>query len=256
MNIVNCILVEDELPAAEELMFMLNSYSDLKIIGVCRDGKEALKTITEQDPDVVFLDINIPIINGVELANRIIELDKNIHIVFTTSFEEHAIKAFEIEALDYLLKPFDESRVSKTVKRIRAKINNNNDTSGDISEKVKKLIGKLDREDKLLKKIPCSLNERIVLINTKDIYFFYAEGDKTYAKTTDKTYLTKHTLTEFENKTEFFRCHKSYLVNTEKITELYPWFNGAYQLSMGDKENSQLPVSRSHVKDLKLLLGI
>lgn len=255
MKEISCILVEDELPAIEEFIYMLKDYRDFKILEVFKEGMGAYNAIKILEPQVVFLDINIPNLSGIDLAIKIIELQMNIKIVFITSCEQHAIKAFEIDALDYILKPFDKNRVDKTVRRIRENLNAGSNPDKDLSDRITHLISKLD-EEKGIRKIPFNQEDKIVLVDIEDLFYCYVEGEKTYGKTRDKLYQTRFTLSELENKTGFFRCHKSFIVNTKRIVEMYPWFNGTYQLAIGDKDNSLLPLSRSNVKKLKSLIGL
>ncbi|KAJ50562.1 transcriptional regulatory protein [Clostridium tetanomorphum DSM 665] len=113
MKQINCIIVEDEIPAAEELKFLLNKYDFLNILAICSDGLTAMNIIKKHNPQAIFLDINIPVKNGMDLAKEIKDFNNDIQIIFVTAYEEHALEAFEIEALDYILKPFDEKRIQE-----------------------------------------------------------------------------------------------------------------------------------------------
>jgi two-component system response regulator LytT len=157
--------------------------------------------------------------------------------------------------LDYVLKPFDEKRISITVDRLINKWKNANKHE-KLPNMINEIINKMDKVEKLSKKIPCERDGKIILIDLKDIYFCYIEGEKTYVKIKNESYLVGCTLCEIEKKTNFFRAHRSYLVNMDNIKELYSWFNGTYKLVMNDGENSEIPISRNNVKELKKLLGI
>lgn len=256
MSILRCIIVEDEIPAAEELKYILSQYDFIQIQGVSHDGENGLNIIEKLRPDVVFIDINIPMQNGMKLARKIKKMDKNINIVFVTAYEQHALQAFEVEAVDYILKPYDELRIDKTVKRLLDKMSNNQINNVEIPYIITEILNKLDKKEKLQKRIPCDHNGKIILINVSEIYFCYIDGDKTFVKTKSKSYVTNYTLREIEQKTSFFRAHRSYLVNIDNIKELYSWFNGTYKIVMSDCENSEIPISRNNVKKLKGIIGI
>lgn len=255
MDKLICIIVEDELPAAEELKYLLSQYKPIHVKKVVYDGKSGLEAIEELRPDAVFMDINMPLQNGIELAKQVKEFDDSIDIIFVTAYEEHAVEAFEVNALDYILKPFDEKRIRKTIERLvnKRKSIKKEERLPDI---INEIISKIDKGERGVKKIPCERRGKIILVDLKDIYFCYIEGEKTYVKTRDESFLVGCTLHQIEEKTNFFRAHRSYLVNIDNIKELYSWFNGTYKLVMGDIEESEVPISRNNVKKLKELLGI
>lgn len=255
MDKLICVIVEDEIPAAEELKYLLSQYKSIHVKKVAYDGKEGLEAIKDINPDVVFMDINMPLQNGVELAKQVKSFDDSIDIIFVTAYEEHAIEAFEVNALDYILKPFDEKRINKTIERLinKRKIISKEERLPDI---INEIINKIDKGEKLVKKIPCERRGKIILVDLKDVYFCYIEGEKTYVKTKNESFLVGYTLHQIEEKTNFFRAHRSYLVNMDNIKELYSWFNGTYKLVMDDVEKSEVPISRNNVKKLKDLLGI
>lgn len=255
MDKLICVIVEDEIPAAEELKYLLSQYKYIHVKKVAYDGKDGLEAIKDVHPDVVFMDINMPLQNGIELAKQVKNFDNSIDIIFVTAYEEHAIEAFEVNALDYILKPFDEKRINKTIERLvsKRKIISTEERLPDI---INEIINKIDKGEKLVKKIPCERRGKIILVDLKDVYFCYIEGEKTYVKTKDESFLVGCTLHQIEEKTNFFRAHRSYIVNIDNIKELYSWFNGTYKLVMNDMEKSEVPISRNNVKKLKELLGI
>lgn len=256
MNKMRCIIVEDEIPAAEELSYIISKHDSIEIEGIAHDGENGMKLIRDKKPDAVFMDINMPLQNGIKLATKVKELDSSIEIIFVTAYEEYAIKAFEVNALDYILKPFDEKRISITISRLEAKWKSKKKDSEELPNIINEIINKIDKEEKLVKKIPCERNGKIILVDTKDIYFCYIEDEKTYIKTKDDSFLVGYTLYQIEEKTNFFRAHRSYLVNMDNIKELYSWFNGTYKLVMNDLQKTEVPISRNNVKKLKELLGI
>lgn len=252
MNKIKCILVEDEVPAMDELQFILDKYEDIEVVNKFYDGKTAFSFIKKEIPDVIFLDINIPVLNGMKLAKMIKEFNEDIAIIFVTAYDKYAIAAFELMALDYILKPFDESRIEKTIQRLRKYMRFKENNISNIEDEIEHIIKKYDKKSvSSINKIPCINNGKIMLIDTNDIFFCYIEDDKTCVKLDNKIYTTTNTLSEIEEETGFFRTHRSYLVNLNKVTEIYSWFNGTYKLIMNDHDKSEVPVSRAHVKEFK-----
>ncbi|MFL0249971.1 LytR/AlgR family response regulator transcription factor [Clostridium neuense] len=252
MNKIKCVLVEDEVPAMDELQFILDKYDDIEVVNKFYDGKTAFSFIRKELADVIFLDINIPVLNGMKLAKLIKEFNEDIAIIFVTAYDKYAISAFELMALDYILKPFDESRIGKTIQRIRKYMQSKENNISNIEDEIEHIIKKYDKKSvSSINKIPCINNGKIMLIDTGDIFFCYIENDKTCVKLDNKIYTTTNTLSEIEEETGFFRTHRSYLVNLNKVTEIYSWFNGTYKLIMNDINKSEVPVSRAHVKEFK-----
>ncbi|MHC1720526.1 MAG: LytR/AlgR family response regulator transcription factor [Clostridiaceae bacterium] len=255
MSKIRCLIVEDEVPAAEELKYLISQHEDFVVEAIACNGEEGERKIKEFSPDVVFLDINMPLLNGVELAKKIQEEEPATVIVFMTAYCEHAIKAFELNVLDYVLKPVDESRLEKTLDRIQVKFCDEKEIR-DIPEVLAKLMEKFVKKQGPYKKLPGEINDKIVLIDLKDIFYCYIEGEKTYIKTFNENYLTGDPLNSLEKKTNFFRAHRSFLVNLDNVKELYAWFNGAYKIVMNDSAMSEIPISRNNVKKLKEIIGL
>ena len=217
------VIVEDETISNYELKYIVSKDERFNVVAQAYDGVNALKIIEDEEPEIVFIDINIPGKDGLELAEEIKKMLPDTILIFSTAYDKYAIKAFELKVYDYILKPYDEN-----IKNIKSIVN----------------------------KIPCENNGRIILIDIDKIYFCYSEDEKNYVKTDKDTYYTSKTLYELLEKTQFFRCHRSYIVNLNRIKEVYSWFNGTYKLIIDDKENTEVPVSRSHVKEIKQILGI
>ncbi|ENK1244991.1 LytTR family DNA-binding domain-containing protein [Clostridium sporogenes] len=254
MEEIRAIIIEDEKPAIEELKYVLSKYNFLNVVDVAMTGDVGYELVKKLQPEVVFMDINIPTESGMSVSKKIKEFNKDINIIFITAYEKYALEAFEIEALDYILKPFDDKRIDLTIKRLKEKIEQKH--SEKIPDMISNILNKLEKEEKSLKKIPCEYRGKIILIDTKDIHYCYTMEEKTYVKADSKEYITHNTLKEIEKKTDLVRVHRSYIVNMDNIKELYSWFNGTYKLVMDDKEQSEIPVSRNNVKKLKETLGI
>lgn len=255
MDKIKCIIVEDEIPAAEELKYIISKYDSIYVSNMAYDGETGIRLIKKENPQVVFLDINMPVKNGMELARAVKDFNEDIDIIFVTAYEKHAVQAFEVGAMDYILKPFDDIRIGKTIDKILNKWNSTSKQK-ELPEMINAIINEIDKEKKMVKRIPCDRNGKIILVDVKDIYYCYIQDEKTYIKTKNDNYFVGYTLHQIEERTNFFRAHRSYLVNMDNIKELYSWFNGTYKLVMDDKEKSEIPISRNNVKKLKQLLKI
>lgn len=240
---MKAIIVEDEFLAREELKFFIKNYSKIEIIDEFEDGIDVLKFIQNNEIDIIFMDINIPSLDGVLLAKSISKFSKKPYIVFITAYKEHAAEAFEIEAFDYILKPYSESRIVAMLKKLEAV---NNDKENTVPK------------SSLSNKINLWKNEKIIVVAMNDIYYCAAEERITHVFTKNDEYSVNLGIAEFYEtlpKDTFFKCHRSYIVNANKIREIIPWFNNTYNLKLQDIDY-QIPVSRSNIKEFKQLMNI
>lgn len=248
------ILVDDEKPALEELTYIINKYSFIELIGTYNNPTIALERILKEKPDVVFLDVEMPEINGFTIAREIIRAEMDTIIVFVTAFDEYAIKAFEVNAVDYILKPFHEERIDLTIKRIKnISKQHNKENNQKVIQKILEI-----QETKPINKLPVWKNNRILLLNPKDIIYCTMEDGKTVIVTEDERYITDGKLIYLEEilkQDGFFRCHRSFLVNLNTINEVIPWFNNTYIIKMKGIDD-EIPISRRHMKEFKKLLNI
>lgn len=244
---LNVILVDDEKPALQELSFLLGRNKHINIIGIYMDASEALEAITKDNPDVVFLDIEMPVINGYAIALELEKLDIKIDVVFVTAYDEYAIKAFELNVVDYILKPYDEQRIDGTIKRLLEKrygTESFNDTNSTCP--------------KCIEKIPVWEGDCIAIISPEDILFCTLKDGDIIIETATNKYKSHNTLSELENtlkKHHFFRCHRSYLINMNKIEKIIPWFNHTFVVKV-KHSNVEIPVSRRQTKTFKQILNI
>ena len=239
-------IVDDEAPARRELCYLLEQIPGVELAGEAANGAAALKGIREIKPDLVFLDIQMPGLSGLELAQFLCELPRRPLVVFATACQEYALEAFEVEAVDYLCKPFNRERVVRAVaKATRALLTT---TAAAPPEPDAPQICDSCR------KIPLYRGETIIPTSPERIVFARAEEGEVVVHTIGGPYRTRSTLSELEQKlaaTGFFRSHRSYLVNSNHVCEVIPWFNGSFKLIMDDKERTEIPVSRYNVNDLK-----
>ncbi len=248
---LKALIVDDEYPARMELRFQLENFPDVEIIGEATNAREAQRLIGALDYDVVFLDIQMPGMSGVDLVRQMKGKEPMPQVVFVTAHENYAVDAFEMRAVDYLLKPVETERLAETIQRLReraGKVERAEEAEARSAEKKPALSFLLTEKDD--KQIPLPLGE---------IVYIYSEGYNVFVQTYDDKLVTKHTLQELTERLpsdQFFRCHRSYLVNIFQVREISPYFNGAYILKMKDKAHSEVLVSRSNVKRMKELFSM
>lgn len=243
------ILVDDEPLALEELSYLLQDIDSVEILGRYTNPRLSLEAIRNKKPDVVFLDIEMPEIQGFELAEEIIRLDAKTRIVFATSYSEHAIRAFDLNAIDYILKPLSKDRILKTIDKINEYLQKDDRMNTKYIEQqvISRSPGR----------IPLWNNDRVHMVNTEDILYCSAQGNEiTFVLSQGSALKSNSTLIYWENRLKsqrFFRCHKSYMVNLDRIDEIVPWFNSTFILKFkGIAE--EIPVGRNFVKDFKGML--
>jgi DNA-binding LytR/AlgR family response regulator len=251
--------VDDEQLARDELAYLLKSLGDVDVVAQGKNGVEAVNLIREHNPDLLFLDVQMPGLDGFGVIKKL--LDKKVHlpkIVFATAFDQYAVKAFEVNAVDYLLKPFDRKRVAQSVQKARAKL----DTAGASSDRIETLVRMLESQ-KQTSKILLKAAGRMFLVNQKDICFASIEDGLITVVTGGATGMegqsncrTLEELMDCLDPALFWRTHRSYLVNINRIKEVVPWFKSSYQLRMDDKKQSEIPVSRAQTKRLRELFGL
>jgi two-component system LytT family response regulator/two-component system response regulator LytT len=255
---IRCLIVDDEPPARDELAYLLSFYDDIEIVDSVDSASKAISSIIEIKPDLVFLDIQMPGKNGFDVLSELQTSDHTPLFIFATAYDQYAIKAFEENAIDYLLKPFSKDRITKSLERVRKILQKGSDKN--IQNEVLSLLETMGKK-KVLTKISVESKGRIILLNPEDIVFFQYESKKINVHTTSEIYTlySISTMDKLERHLEgepFFRCHRVTLININHIKEFSTWFNGKYNLKMGDKAGSELIVSRSRAKDFKLRLGL
>ena len=241
------IIVEDEFPAQQELTWLINTHSQMEIIGTFDDGLDVLKFLQHNKVDAIFLDINIPSLDGVLLAQNINQFAHKPFLVFITAWKEHAVEAFELEAFDYILKPYQESRIVSMLQKLESAWQQQAGSSLN--------TGSAARENDTINLIK---DERIIVTPINDIYYAEAHEKMTFVYTKRESYVMPMNITEFCSKlpgSHFFRCHRSFCVNLNKIREIEPWFNNTYILRLRDLE-FQVPVSRSKVKEFRQIMHL
>ena len=274
---LRALLVDDESPARKELRFLLQDYSDLQIVGEATNAIEALELINNVDYSVVFLDIDMPGLKGIDLARQLKEKENAPAIIFITAHEEFAVDAFCVNALDYLLKPINPKRLDQALKKVFKRSAASSPqaappleplpdpTADTVSTPTNDMIntntsnGSNGSPPRPLEVIPVEQRGKTLLLRPEEIIYIYTDKDNVFAKTQKESYLTRYTLKDLEARLSpslFFRSHRCYLVNIKRMRELIPYFNGTYTVVVDDQERSEIPVSRSQSRKLKEILGI
>lgn len=261
------LIADDERPARSELKYILAQLAATAVYTEATNGQEALDIVAEQPIDVVFLDINMPGVNGLAAAAAILEQPEPPLIVFATAYDAHAIRAFELAALDYVVKPFSEQRLAQTMIRIRQALASQ---TGRV-EKQEAIRGYLDKLVQSGTEVAAPTqfrnklwgqreNKNSVPVAYDDILWIEAAAKKVHIQTLEgEKLLTRHTLKKLATRLQshnFVRVHKGYLVNLNHVAEVVPWFSGTYQVRMTNPERTQIPMSRQYAQQLKKETGL
>jgi two-component system, LytTR family, response regulator LytT len=257
---LSALIVDDEQLARDELAYLLKNADDVNVVGQGKNGLEAVNLIKEHNPDLVFLDVQMPGLDGFGVIKKL--LDKRIplpKIVFATAFDQYAVKAFEVNAIDYLLKPFDKKRVTQAIQKARAK----QGADSTPSERFETLVRMLESQKQPANKILLKAVGRMLLVDQKDICYAWIEDGVITVVTSGASGIEGQsncrTLEELLDNLDpnlFWRAHRSYLVNINRIREVVPWFKSSYQLRMDDKKQTEVPVSRAQTKRLRELFRL
>jgi two-component system response regulator LytT len=259
---ISTVIIDDERPARDELVFLLKGFPEIEVIAQGKNGLEAVALIKEHDPDLVFLDVQMPGLDGFGVIQKLVERKLRIpQVVFATAFDNYAVQAFEVNAVDYILKPFDRARIAKAVQRAKKLVEAKTSTV----ERLETLVGQLGAgASKPQPAIPVKLlvksQARMILVDAEDmIYASIQDGSITIvARDAEGTsnYRTIEELADSLDANVFWRPHRSYLININHIKEVVPWFKSSYMLKMNDKRASEIPVSRGQTKRLRELLKL
>src|SRR5262245_24532466 len=245
---IHTLIVDDEKFSRVSLKKLLKSYPQIELIDEAADGLKAIEKIESLKPDLVFLDIQMPGLSGFEVL-RSVTLDPKPQVVFVTAYDKYAVKALEVNAIDYLLKSIDAYRLSLTMKRIFE----SGRTSHEDYEKIRRLIQSLDRLKPPPQHIPLRRGKKIVLMSPADIHYLKSEQGVTIVLTQSGEYWTHYTLTEIEgilDEQMFFRTHRSTIINLNRIKEIIPAQSGVYDVYLNNPEHTCLPLSRDRARVL------
>ncbi|SFU15673.1 two component transcriptional regulator, LytTR family [Algoriphagus locisalis] len=240
---IKTLIIDDEPLAASILQEFLEKFSQFELVGVCQNGFQGLKAIQEHNPDLIFLDVQMPKITGFEMLEL---LDEPPAVIFTTAFDQYALSAFDAKAIDYLLKPFSQERFSQAIERFLAQQNGKEESNqklNELAEKRNRLVVRVKNE--------------IKIIPTHEVSFFEAEDDYIAIHTGDGKYLKKMTMKSLEealDPVKFVRVHRSYLINLNEITKIEPYERENYLVLLRGGE--KVPVSKTGYSRLRQVLGL
>lgn len=246
------LIADDEPHVCLEVESILKEEEKIEIIAICYTGDEALESICKLNPDVVFLDISMPGIDGIKLGHYLKQTKIQPYIIYLTAYDKFAVDAFKVGAKGYILKPFMDDDIKEQIALALDFIEEKRQQST-----LDKTIG--PNESESFTYISGKYKDKIIPINQHELLMAYAQNREVFLRANDQDYGSNFSLTQLKSKLSsinFFHCHRNYIVNLDKVKEVIPWFNGTYMLVMNDAMRSEVPVSRSNVKELKRLLNM
>ena len=255
---ITALIVDDEQPARDELAFLLKAIPDLEVAGQGRNGVEAVNLVRDLNPHIVFLDVQMPGMDGFGVIKRLLEKKVRLpFFIFATAYDNYAVQAFEVNAIDYLLKPISKPRLEKAILRVRRML----ETSGSTGQKLDRLVQMIEERP--------SPNRGMVVVKSGPHLFLVDASEIIYAAIEDgvisivtselegeSNFRTVEELQSSLDPKIFWRVHRSYLVNVNRIKEVVPWFKSSYQLKMADRKQTEIPVSRAQTRKLRELLNL
>jgi two-component system, LytTR family, response regulator len=258
---ITTIIVDDERPAREELAFLLKSFSEIQLLAQGKNGLDAVNLIKEHNPDLVFLDVQMPGLDGFGVLQKLVERKLKVpHVVFATAFDHYAVQAFDVNAVDYILKPFDRARLSKAIQKVKREIESQTSPTERLEQLVSQLAAPKPSAPAQPAKVLVRSQQRMLLVDSGDLIFASIDGGviSAVAKEVEGTsnYRTLDELHAALDNESFWRPHRSYLVNIHHIKEVVPWFKSSFMLKMNDKKQSEIPVSRQQTKRLRELFKL
>ena len=295
---LTALIIDDEPLARQELQYLLDAAGDVSVVAQGTNGIEAVELIRTHKPDVIFLDVRMPGLDGFAVLKKVLAQDKKMklpQVVFATAFDQYAVKAFEVNAVDYLLKPFDSKRVHRTLEKVRERISSTEPVAespgslaasagagdGRVASRVAGAEAKLDALLRMVEertgiagagapagvvgagrsgKVVVRAQSRLLLVDQKDLCFATIDEGRisvvTKALEGDSNCRTLEELTDQLDPEQFWRVHRSFVVNIQHIREVVPWFKSSYQLRMDDRKQTEVPVSRSQTKRLRELFNL
>ena len=253
MNKIRAMVVDDEAMARERVVSLLRQEQDIELIGECSDGQQAVNAINSQQPDLVFLDVQMPAVDGFRVIEQV-GPEKMPAVVFVTAYAEYAVRAFEVHALDYLLKPFGRERFQQTLQHARSHVERRR--AGDLGKRLMALVQDIKPEPQKLDRLVVKSGGRVFFLRTEDIVWIEAAGNYVRLHLGEDSHLFRETMNGIEARLDpqrFVRIHRSRIVNSDRIKELQPWFNGEYVVVL--QNGTRLTLSRGYREKLQERLG-
>jgi two-component system response regulator LytT len=255
---ISALIVDDEQPARDELAYLLKDFPDVSIVGQGKNGVEAVSLVRELVPDLVFMDVQMPGLDGFGVIKKLLDRNTRLpYFIFVTAYDHYAVRAFEVNAVDYLLKPIERNRLEKALQRVRGMI----EASESAFQKLDRLVHMIgERPAAQSSRLVVKSGNRMVLVDSSDIIYATIEDGVIRIVTKDldghSNFRTVEELQSNLDPNVFWRVHRSYLVNINRIKEVVPWFKSSYQLKMQDRKETEIPVSRAQTRKLRELLNL
>lgn len=254
---IRTVIVDDEPLALEEMDFLLKDISEVRVVGRARNGLEAVDVVKKTGPDLLFLDIQMPGMDGFGVLKQILKKGRAPHVVFVTAFDEYAIKAFEFNAVDYLLKPVEKRRLAQALEKARRALSGSGDRDRDGDGRLERLLATLERRLEPPRKLTIKVGGRYMLIDAREIIYATVEEGAIVVVTDSLAGCSNYrTLDELQQNLPgdlFWRAHRSHIVNINRVREVLPMFKRTYYVKMADPKAAELPVSRAQITRLKEL---
>lgn len=254
---MTALIVDDEQPARDELAYLLRDFPEVEVVGQGKNGVEAAGLIKELNPSLLFLDVQMPGLDGFGVIRKLMEKKVRLpQVIFVTAYDQYAVQAFEVNAVDYILKPISKARLEKALARVRRA-----GGSDDATQKLDKVVEMLERRPVPQKnKLVVKAGGRLYLLDSEDVVYASIEDGVISIVTREfEGQSNFRTVEELQNALDpkvFWRVHRSYLININRIKEVIPWFKSSYQLKMDDRKQSEIPVSRAQTRKLRELLNL
>ncbi|MDA3837452.1 MAG: LytTR family DNA-binding domain-containing protein [Candidatus Delongbacteria bacterium] len=241
--IYKTLVIEDEELSQQGLLKLLENFDEIEVIGTADNGVEAVKKINELKPDLIFLDIQMPGKTGFEVLQ---DIDYMPIVIFTTAYDEYALKAFETNSIDYLLKPIEDDRLAKAIDKLN-KMKGESEESDPFKKNINNLLVQLQNQQGTLSRIHIKIGDEVLFVNLKDAFYFKSDNKYTSIFTNNDEYILNDTLASLEERLpdNFIRIHRGYIINVDHLKKLKKWFGGKYIAVLNDKNKTEVPVSRS-----------
>jgi len=253
MRQLKTLIVDDEAPARSELRYLLERIPNVRIIGEATNSTEALELIKALNYDLILIDIQMPGLSGLDVVTAIKELPNVPAVVFVTAYGEYAVKAFELDAVDYLMKPIDEERLTHTIDKVDKRLSVVQ-PAAVVKQDVRQEKSVIDIE-----RIPVESKGKTLLLPMRDIVYISSRNDIVFVHTADNTFITRFTLKTLEERLaskSFLRVHRGYIVNLRHVIEIVPMYGRSYVLKVRCNQQNEIPVSRRRGQQLKAMLGM
>jgi two-component system LytT family response regulator/two-component system response regulator LytT len=251
---IKAVIADDEQLARDELCFLLEDFPEVTVLDRAANGVEALDMIDRLNPDLALLDVQMPGLTGFQVVEQLLSRGRLPYVIFVTAYDQYALRAFEVNATDYLLKPIEKARLGTAIQKVKERMG----TSESMQDRIASLLDALRGQRRHLSRLSVRGAGKVLLVDVAEMVYATVEEGAIYVATPSARWMTSYrTLEELEADLDphtFCRTHRSYLVNIHQVAEIIPWFSGTYHLKMKDGAGTEVPLSRTQVKKLRKIL--